>query len=131
MSESIISPPVGTITEWNDEEWTAFREWLRDVLRHEVAQIIFTKTDGTERVMNCTLRTDKIIVKPVIVFTDATSELEQLVGKSKPRINNAKQRKDSHLTISVFDVDKEEWRSFRIRNITNIYTLLLKYGTTQ
>jgi hypothetical protein len=43
-------------TDWSDNEWNTFREWVTGILKStpEVT-VTFTKKDGTERVMKCTL----------------------------------------------------------------------------
>lgn len=102
------TPPAGTITEWSDEDWLNFRKWLVDVLFGQTVEIIFTKADGTERVMNCTLLSSRINYQPR--------------GKEK---NFKPQTRE---TIAVWDVDKGEWRSFKVRSITNIIPLILKYN---
>jgi hypothetical protein len=66
------------------------------------AKVTFTKVDGTERVMKCTLETSKL--PPVVVKEDA-----------KPR-----KESDSTKALRVFDVEKQEWRSFTIKNIKRI-----------
>ena len=65
------------------------REWLIDNLLESVVEVTFTKKDGTERVMNCTLQEDY---------------LPETTGVGKAASNDA---------LSVYDVDKDDWRSFR------------------
>jgi len=45
-----------------DNDIEVFRGWLKGVLTVQPATITFTKKDGTERVMNCTLRGDMLPV---------------------------------------------------------------------
>jgi hypothetical protein len=73
----------------NDEE---HREWLINLLRDGVVSVTFTKKDGTDREMACTL--DQKIIPDEFA--------PKGVERSKPT--------DS---IAVFDVEKEDWRSFR------------------
>lgn len=68
------------------------REWLKDVLRNEGAEIVFTKVDGDERVMRCTLNESKIPAE----FAPKGSK-----------------RAHSDESIAVFDIDANGWRSFR------------------
>ena len=65
------------------------REWLIGNLFESVVEVTFTKKDGTERVMNCTLMEDY---------------LPETTGVGKAASLDA---------LSVYDVDKEDWRSFR------------------
>jgi len=41
--------------DWNDNDWDRFNNWIRVLLTERNVKITFTKKDGTERVMNCTL----------------------------------------------------------------------------
>ena len=74
------------------------REGVRNILRDRVVEITFTKTDGSQRVMNCTLQ------ESVIPTKETTS---------KTRTPNPE-------VCSVWDVDKQAWRSFRWDSITKI-----------
>ena len=65
------------------------RKWLAGILEQSIVEVTFTKKDGTERVMNCTLLEDYL--------PETTG-----VGRSA-----------SFDAVSVYDVDKEDWRSFR------------------
>ena len=69
------------------------KNWLRSVLKDSVVTITFTKKDGDERVIKATLKEDLI---PEDMFPKGTST-----------------RKKSEESQSVFDVEKDEWRSFR------------------
>ena len=60
------------------------------------ARLVFTKKDGTERTMNCTLDFDKI-------------------PSDKHPVGSGKTQSDS--VLAVFDTDKNEWRSFRIDSV--------------
>jgi len=91
-------------TTWNqgwyatasEDERAEFRDWMRGVLRNERVNVCFTKTDGTERWLHCTLH----------------PELVPLVEKTE-----APQRKISEAAQSVWDIDKQAWRSFRWESI--------------
>ena len=100
-SELIISQPTET---WTDEEWNTFDTWINGLLRTKVS-VTFTKKDGSERVMRCTLNPDLL---------------------PKKDINEEKtHRKISTTSIPVFDLDMQAWRSFTIRSVKNVYSSLL------
>ena len=65
------------------------RKWLAGMLENGIVEITFTKKDGTERVMNCTLLEDY---------------LPETVGSGRTTNSDA---------VAVFDVDADGWRSFR------------------
>lgn len=82
-------------------------EWLNSMLKVTEATITFIKADGTERVMKCTLEADKL--PPVVIKEDA-----------KPRKETT-----STKALRVFDIEKNEWRSFTIKNIKRIELSLI------
>lgn len=87
-------------TNWTDEEWETFRSWLKDVLQTGTAEVTFTKKDGTERVMKCTLRPELL---PVQEITE-----------------NKQTKKKNDTILSVFDVENNGWRSFTIRTVKRV-----------
>lgn len=74
--------------------------WLRSFLHTGVFEITFTKVDGTERVMPCTL-------KPDALPAPALNEHHQ-TREYKPE------------SLSVWCVDQQGWRSFRVMNVTSV-----------
>ena len=75
------------------------RDILIKNLQKKVMKITFTKVNGEERIMDCTLQ------EHMIPPTD---------------VNN---RKENEEVLPVFDINKGEWRSFRLDSITNIEVL--------
>jgi hypothetical protein len=74
------------------------REWLRELLRERVVGVVFTKKDGTERVMQATLS-------------------EELIPKAE---KSATPRKKSDEALAVWDIEAEDWRSFRWDSVKTI-----------
>lgn len=93
--------PVNTTYYLNasEDEKLGFRNWLNDHLHYGPVTITFKKKDGTERVMNCTLKE-----------SDTLS-----YEKKTDRV-----REYNEEVCPVFDLDKKEWRSFRYDSITEI-----------
>lgn len=75
------------------------REWTTSVLRERAMTIFFTKKDGSERKMICTLQESQIPVEKA------------------PK--NAGIAKNDEV-CPVFDVENQEWRSFRWDSVTKI-----------
>lgn len=73
------------------------REILVEGLQNNVMRVLFTKVNGDERVMNCTLH-DSVLPEKYIS--------EDIIKK-----------KENPDTISVWDIDKNGWRSFRLDSI--------------
>jgi hypothetical protein len=78
------------------------RDGLIDILRHNIVNVTFIKLNGDERVMRCTLKTEYI--------PNAPSQNGELVTEEKTISN----------TVSVWDMEANGWRSFRVGNIKNI-----------
>lgn len=70
------------------------KEDVHNLLRQGVCEISFTKVNGEERVMKCTLN-EKLLPKQV--------DLEEAIQKKKPNPE----------VLAVWDVTAEGWRSFR------------------
>ena len=77
------------------------RESLIDTLRHNVVVVTFTKVNGDERVMTCTLLPDHIPNVP-------TNNGEVVIRETKNDV------------ISVWDINAVGWRSFRANNVKSI-----------
>ena len=94
-------------TEWTDKDWDKLTEWLGGVLKVIPVTITFTKKDGSERVMKCTLD-------------------PELLPKVEPKLvtEDKKPRKESITSMRVFDLEKNEWRSFTIKSIKHISATL-------
>jgi hypothetical protein len=75
------------------------KDWLRGLLKTEVVHLEFMKKDGTLREMKCTLNENKI------------------PEASKPKGSGKSQNDDS---IAVFDLVKQEWRSFRFDSVQQL-----------
>ena len=87
-------------TTWTDKDWDKFTDWLKGILHVGPATVTFTKKDGTERVMKCTL--EEAVLPKV--------ELKE----------DAKPRKESTTSMRVFDLEKQEWRSFTIKSVKRV-----------
>lgn len=70
------------------------------LLKNNILEVKFKKVDGSERVMKCTLRED--YAKP----HEKTTEREKKINED---------------IISVWDVEKDAWRSFRYDSLIAIY----------
>lgn len=73
-----------------------------DQLRSNVLQVTFSKVNGEQRVMPCTLQTDYM------------PEL------SESKVNQVEDFSVNKSVIRAFAIDKQSWRSFRVDNITAI-----------
>lgn len=90
------TPYYATATETQQE---AFRKWIKGMLHVGPVTVTFKKSDGTERVMNCTLQ--ESVAVPHIKTTERIKEKNDDV-------------------CPVWDIDKGAWRSFRYDAVTKI-----------
>lgn len=89
------------LQENKDGTMTYDRGWMIQELRKRDCRVIFTKANGEQRDMICTLREDVI---PTNTVDNNTTQ-------------NGKGYSDE--TIRVIDVNKGEWRAFRIDKIVS------------
>lgn len=79
------------------------KETIAGMLRDSVVTVTFTKVDGTERVMKCTLMSE-------YVPTTGNSASNQVLLQESGNDSN----------ISVWDVESNGWRSFRISSVKSV-----------
>ena len=84
---------------WSEDEKEVFRKWLISHLKYGPVPVYFTKKDGTERKMDCTLKEENIVQ-----YEKKTERVKTLNEETCP----------------VFDLEKNEWRSFRYDAITKV-----------
>ncbi len=77
------------------------KQLLIETLRNGVAEVVFTKKDGTERLMQCT-----------------TAE-NWIPGDKQPKGSSRSVPSES---IAVFDTQIGEWRSFRFNSVISFKT---------
>jgi len=75
---------------------------LKKKLREGIVEVTFTKKDGTQRVMKCTLK-------------------ESLIPeKHKPKGDNPREGGNTTNVIPCYDVEKQGWRSFTIADVKSV-----------
>jgi len=72
------------------------RKWIVDMLKIGPTKITFTKKDGSERVMNCTLKPE---------LTESYDKKTDKVKEPNPDI------------CPVYDLETKGWRSFRYDSV--------------
>jgi hypothetical protein len=86
----------------DSDDAKAGREWLMGLLEERTVEVAFTKKDGTDRVMNCTLKED---ILPIV-----QKEIEE-DSSTKTKSKDA---------LAVWDTDVGGWRSFRWDSIKSV-----------
>lgn len=78
---------------------TIDRDWLLELLRAGEVKVTFTKTDGTEREMACTLK-------------------EGVVVPYEKKTERVKKVNDD--VVPVWDIEEQAWRSFKLSTVIGI-----------
>lgn len=77
------------------------RDVVAAILKSDVANVTFTKSDGSERVMKCTL-------------------IDEYIPSTELDLSRTSTRKVNEAVLPVWDIDKNAWRSFRIDSVKAI-----------
>jgi len=86
------------------EEQIRQRTQILTGLHSGIITVVFTKVDGTERTMKCTLNRE---------YLPEQTDIQEHETKSKTKPDTS---------IAVWDVEKEAWRSFRWDSIKGYQT---------
>lgn len=78
----------------------AKREELSRLLRSRICRVVFTKVNGEERVMKCTLNRSLL---PEGITNNGRGWHTSLTD-----------------TLSVWDLEKNEWRAFRVASVKEV-----------
>ena len=81
------------------------KDELRDLAQGHVLTITFTKADGTERVMECTLRKD--------LLPQANTDISGVLSEQK-------NRRENNMVMAIWDLEKTGWRSFRLDSLKKV-----------
>ena len=73
------------------------KELLVEALTNHECTVTFTKINGETRVMPCTLKEDLV-----------------------PKVESKGTKKPNESVVSVWCLDKKEWRSFRVDNVVDL-----------
>ena len=110
---------INMIEEGVEKDLT--REDIVELLYNDVVTVTFTKADGTERVMICTLLQEILkeqIESPNSILTDIptpTFDKADIVDESQLPKKEVNQN-----TIAVYDIQVKDWRSFRVDSVKSI-----------
>jgi len=80
---------------------------LKQTLENGVVTVVFTKVDGSERTLKCTLLPE--------YMPSGVAPGQQLLTEGSPRVENPN-------TISVWDIENNGWRSFRLDSVKTLLT---------
>jgi hypothetical protein len=87
----------------SEKDVKIFKRWLKSHLAYGPTTVVFTKKDGTERVMNCTTNPELV---PAV----------EIVESSEPK----KEKKVNEEVMPVYDLEAKAWKSFRWDSIKQV-----------
>jgi hypothetical protein len=91
------------MTPLSEKDVKIFKKWLKSHLAYGPTTIVFTKKDGTERVMNCTTNPELV---PAV----------EIVESAEPK----KEKKVNEEIMPVYDLEAKAWKSFRWDSIKQV-----------
>jgi len=99
--------------EADDTNKAIMRDWVRSLLQKGAITVTFVKADGAVRDMNCTLDWERI----------PADKQPQDVPVEKLLETKKRKQPDEH-SLRVFDLEKQEWRSFRFDRLQKVSATL-------
>ena len=94
------------------EDLSTVKVSVKETLRVGPAIVTFTKKDGSERVMKCTLDPSLL---PEVIRVEKLDEAGVVIEKTR-KINDDVQ--------NVYDLEHAAWKSFRWDSITNVDSVI-------
>lgn len=92
-------------------ERTVMRDWMRSLMQKQPITVTFVKADGSLRDMLCTLNQDLIPNESLPKGAQSIDGLDSQEPVTPPMEPE---------TMRVFDVEKQQWRSFRFDRVKKI-----------
>lgn len=75
---------------------------LKENLSKSIAKVVFNKSDGSTRIMNCTLMANYL---PMVISEEKVAHVP---------------RKQNDEVLAVWDLDNQGWRSFNINSVIEV-----------
>jgi hypothetical protein len=113
MVRLLKGAPGTQYQEADDTNRTIMRDWVRSLLQKQSITVTFTKADGTDRDMLCTLNPEEL---PAIAVQ--TGPVDGIVSESKKPRKDPKEPDPA--VIKVYDLEAKAWRSFRMDRLKKI-----------
>lgn len=89
-----------------------FKDWLNGLLQEQYPiTVTFIKKDGTIRTMKCSKNLNNIPIDKVPAAKNAWDKFQTIAGLTKVELDKE---------IRVFDIEKQDWRSFNFSSIKKI-----------
>ena len=97
----------------SEKDFKTFKKWLKSHLAYGPTTVVFTKKDGTERVMLCTTNVDLVpIVEEKAHATNTDNPIDFPAPKKEKKVNED--------VMPVYDLDAKAWKSFRWDSVKQV-----------
>lgn len=102
------------MTTLTEKDFKLFKKWLKSHLAFGPVTVVFTKKDGTERVMECTTSLDLVPVDLTEEkhYTNTDNPIDFPAPKKEKKVNDE--------VCPVYDLESKAWRSFRWDSIKQV-----------
>lgn len=94
----------------SEKDVKIFKRWLKSHLAYGPTTVVFTKKDGTERVMLCT--TNESLVPQILHETNTDNPIDFPAPKKEKKVNEE--------VMPVYDLEAKAWKSFRWDSIKQV-----------
>lgn len=94
----------------SEKDVKIFKRWLKSHLAYGATTVVFTKKDGTERVMNCT--TNETLIPQILHETNTDNPIDFPAPKKEKKVNEE--------VMPVYDLEAKAWKSFRWDSIKEV-----------
>jgi hypothetical protein len=91
----------------SEKDFKLFKKWLRSHLAFGSVTVVFTKKDGSERVMECTTSPELVPVEPILESAEPKRE-----------------KKANEDVMPVYDLESKHWKSFRWDSVKEVRLVL-------
>jgi hypothetical protein len=113
------------MTTLSEKDVKLFKKWLKSHLAYGPTTVVFTKKDGTERVMECTTNPSLVPQEPASLEEAIQEHLNSLPHQTNtdnpvdfPKVKKA--RKVNPDIMNVYDLENQAWKSFRWDSIKSV-----------
>lgn len=98
----------------NEKEFKLFKKWLTGHLKYGPTTVVFTKKDGTDREMLCTINPELVPAAPIVEAheTNTSNPIDFPTPKKEKKVNDD--------VCPVYDLEAKGWRSFRWDSIKSV-----------
>jgi hypothetical protein len=97
----------------SEKDTKLFKKWLKSHLAYGPVTVVFTKKDGSDRVMECTTNLSLVpLVEEKVHITNTDNPIDFPAPKKEKKVNEE--------VMPVYDLEAKAWKSFRWDSIKQV-----------